>query len=55
MYQCFSDEKEPLSPENRDYTPLQPINGEKRDISVEFDGKGVKTTSGSTIGRHSAV
>ncbi|XP_065158421.1 fasciclin-2 isoform X2 [Atheta coriaria] len=49
------DEKEPLSPENRDYTPLQPINGEKRDISVEFDGKGVKTTSGSTIGRHSAV
>lgn len=42
------DEKEPLKP------PSGELNGEKRNISVEFDGSKVYTKP-IEIGRHSAV
>lgn len=44
----FREEKEPLKPDNTT------INGDRRNLSVEFDGKQVYTRP-VEIGRHSAV
>lgn len=49
----FSDEKEPLKPEMRDQQML--LNGDKCNISVEYDGKQVYTKPGEIIGKHSVV